>query len=281
MTDLDPNEQRADARDGWERAASAWRRMQDRFGALGMPVSRWMIDAIEPQPGQTVLELAAGTGDTGFLAAELIAPGGRLISSDGAEAMVEQARLRAQELGIANVELKQLELEWIDLDAASVDAVLCRWGYMFAVDRAAALRETRRVLCPGGRLALASWATIDQNPWAQLRVASLEAEGHPPPAPPGPFDLGTEELLHELLADAGFAEIETDAIDVAFTHDDLDDYWDTTTSVSRHFAAVVEGLDEARVAALRDRLAAATAPYAGADGSLSFPGRALVAAATA
>jgi ubiquinone/menaquinone biosynthesis C-methylase UbiE len=279
--ETDPDTQRAEARAGWERAASAWRKLGDRFQAVGMPVARWMIDAIEPQPGQRVLELAAGTGDVGLLAAELIQPGGTLICSDGAEAMIEQARHRAEEMGVGNVEFKHLELEWIDLPAASVDAALCRWGYMFAVDRGAALRETRRVLRTGGRLALATWAVPQRNPWANLRLEALVAEGLPQPSPPTPFDLGTEAILAELLADAGFAEVETTEIAVTFVQDDFDDYWDTTLGVSRHFAEVVDGLDDATTAALRDRLAAATAPYAEADGTLRFAGVALAAAATA
>ena len=79
-----------------------------------MPVSTWMIDHLALQPGMRVLELAAGPGDTGFLAAELIKPGGMLISSDATEAMLEIARGRARQMGIDNVEFRQLELEWID-----------------------------------------------------------------------------------------------------------------------------------------------------------------------
>jgi ubiquinone/menaquinone biosynthesis C-methylase UbiE len=166
----DPDTHRADARAGWERVAAGWQQAQARMTAVGMPVSHWLIDAIEPQPGMNVLELAAGTGETGFLVAELIAPGGgALICSDGAEAMVKAAEQRAAELQLTNVAFRQLELEWIDLPTASVDAALCRWGYMFALDRDAALREARRVLRPGGRLALATWATLDHNPWARVR----------------------------------------------------------------------------------------------------------------
>ena len=65
-----------------------------------MPVSVWMVDALGPQPGDELLELAAGPGDTGFLAAELIAPGGTLISSDFAPEMLTVAQARAEELGI-------------------------------------------------------------------------------------------------------------------------------------------------------------------------------------
>jgi ubiquinone/menaquinone biosynthesis C-methylase UbiE len=278
----DPNEQRDESRAGWEQVAAGWRSVQERINAIGMPVSRWMIDAIEPQPGMRILELAAGTGETGFLAAELIAPaGGTLISSDGAEAMLKAAEARAQELELPNVEFKQLELEWIDLPTAAVDAVLCRWGYMFAVDRAAAFRETRRVLRPGGRVALATWAGLEHNPWAALRLEALQAEDHPLPQPPTPFDLGSEDMLRELLEDAGFAEIVTAPVAVEYVHDDVDEYWSTTLALSRHFAQLVDTLDEQSTHALRARIDAAATPYATEDGTLRFPGRALVAAASA
>src|SRR5207249_2511361 len=135
---------------------------------FGMPVSRWMLDALAPQPGQQLLELAAGTGDVGLLAAELVAPGGSVIESDFAGEMLAAARERARSLGIANVEFRELSLEWIDMPTASVDGVLCRWGLMFAPDPEAALREARRVLRPGGRLAIAVWDVPAANPWAAL-----------------------------------------------------------------------------------------------------------------
>src|SRR4051794_1149730 len=102
-----------------------------------------MVQQLDPQPGQTVLELAAGRGDTGFLAAELLHPGGRLICTDGAEAMVEVARRRGEALGVRAVEYRTMEVEWLDASAASIDGILCRFGYMLVVDPEAALREAR------------------------------------------------------------------------------------------------------------------------------------------
>src|SRR4051812_45048458 len=126
----DPETFRAETRERWEAAAAGWERQREATQRAGGPVSAWLIEHARLQPGHTVLELAAGPGDTGLLAAEVVQPGGKLISTDGAEAMVEAAKRRAEELGITNAEFKAMEAEWIDLPTASVDAVLCRWGYM-------------------------------------------------------------------------------------------------------------------------------------------------------
>ena len=161
----------------WEEAASGWVARQATLRELSAPVSHWMIDAVDPQPGQRVLELAAGLGETGFLAAEMVAPVGGVITSDQADAMLDGARKRAGELNLTNVEFQVLNAEWIDLPVASVDVVFCRWGYMLMVDPLAALTETRRVLRPEGHVALAVWDAIEHNPWALLPGAELAERG--------------------------------------------------------------------------------------------------------
>lgn len=279
----DPDELRAEQRDHWERSAAGWRAASARFQANTMPVSRALVDAIEPQPGQRVLELAAGIGETGFLAAELLEPGGTLISTDGAEQMQEQARARAAELGLRNVEFKLADLEWIDVGTAEVDAVLCRWGYMFAIDRAAALRETRRVLRPGGHVAFATWAAAERNPWqTTMREAlydaglidQLRAPG------PGPFDLADEAELVELLDEAGFFDAETRELPFTFDYPDVAAYWDVTRQLSVAFADVAATLDARQETDLRERVAALLEPYA-VEGALRIPAVAIVATASA
>src|SRR5215211_1549732 len=106
-----PENFRAESRKRWGDQTVGWEARRDSLRTSTMPVSAWMIDAIEPQPGQTLLELAAGTGDTGFLAAELVEPGGTLISSDFSPEMLAAARRRAEELGVANVRFKQIDAE--------------------------------------------------------------------------------------------------------------------------------------------------------------------------
>jgi len=95
-----PDDFREQSRKRWGDQAAGWAARREELRTATMPVSAWMIDAIDPQPGDTLLELAAGTGDTGLLAAELIEPGGTLICSDFSPEMLQTAQRRAEELVI-------------------------------------------------------------------------------------------------------------------------------------------------------------------------------------
>jgi SAM-dependent methyltransferase len=284
MAAPDPDEQRAATRDMWERAAAGWGDRADQLRDWGMPVSVAMVDALALQPGENVLELAAGPGDTGFMAAELVAPGGSLLSSDGAEAMVDVARTRASQAGLSNVEFKLLDLEWIDLPTASVDAVLCRWGIMLTVDPEAAAREIRRVLRPGGRAAFAVWDKRENNPWATIPSRALLELGHvepPDPNAPGPFALAGDGQLRELLESAGFQDVTVRPVEVPRRYDRVEEFIEDTMQMSPSFSGIAAELDDGQRAQVLERIREGAAQFADDRGRVVLPGVSLVALASA
>jgi SAM-dependent methyltransferase len=280
----DPDAVRAEMLERWGRAAAGWGKRAQRVREFGLPVSAWMLDHAGLQPGLRVLELAAGPGETGFLAAELIRPGGTLVSSDATDEMLEVARARANELGIVDVEFKRIELEWIDLETASVDVVLCKWGLMFAVDPEAALREMRRVLRPGGRVALAVWDEPPANPWATITTRALVELGYttqPDPDAPGMFALAPPGRLQDLLEAAGFVDVVVASIDPPRMFDSVEDYIAETDDLSSMFGDVFDPLADDQRAEVIARIAQLAEPYTRVGGVLRFPARSLVAAADA
>ncbi len=282
---FDPASHRHQSRRRWGSRAAAWGRHADWWRHATMPVTAWMVEALAPQSGQTLLELGAGSGDTGFFAAELIRPGGTLICSDLAPEMLTLAQQRAQELGIDGARFLQVDAEAIDLPAASVDGVLCRWGYMLVPDPEVALRETRRVLRPGGRVVLAAWTTPEENVWLSAPPRVLLERGFAePPAPgePGAFAWSREEVIADALGAAGFLEPGIDTVELALPYPGgLEDWWQNTYDLSTRFQEHVDPLDDAQRAGVRDALAEHAARHRGPDGALTFPARTWVAVAAA
>jgi ubiquinone/menaquinone biosynthesis C-methylase UbiE len=249
-----------------------------------MPVSAWMVEAIGPQPGHTILDLAAGIGDTGYLAAELIEPGGTLITSDFAPEMLAAAQRRAEAKGIRNVRFRQMDMNVpLDQPAASLDGVLGRWAFMLVNDGEAALREARRVLKPGAKVALAAWASAGENTWSSTTVKVLQKRGILDKDPPGPgqFAWASPHLIKENLEAAGFVEPQIEAVEFTMNYESFDDWWLAQTQMSTRTGDADQQMDFATRSDVLAELEEAASPYEQPDGSLSIPARSWVAAATA
>jgi SAM-dependent methyltransferase len=272
-----PDDFRTQSRKRWGDQAEGWESRRDELRALTMPVSARMIDAVDPQPGDTLLELAAGTGDTGLLAAEMIEPGGTLICSDFSPEMLQTAQRRAEELGVRNVRFKQIDAETsIDLEAGTIDGVLCRWGYMLMADPETALRETRRVLKPGRRVALAAWTGPEDNLWSSLPVREMIARGvmePPDPGVPGQFTWAEEGLIAQHLEAAGFTEHHVEWLEFPITYRSAADWWAAQVALSSGFRAAVAQASDDDLAAVGDALDRRAERFAGPDGTLQIPAR--------
>jgi SAM-dependent methyltransferase len=253
----------------WEEMAAGWEDHRRSVWEASRGVGEWLVDALDPQPGETVLELAAGVGDTGFAAARRLGAEGRLITTDFSDQMVQAARRRADELGVSNAEFRTLDAERMDLEDRSIDGVMCRWGYMLMADPAAALAETRRVLRDGGRVALSVWGDPEANPWASIPArALLEQTGAEPPDPlaPGVFAMASEERTRGLLEGAGLEPQRVETVDMAWWFESYADYWHHLIDVKGAIAMVVRALPDTERDALSTEIERRLRPYAEGDG---------------
>jgi SAM-dependent methyltransferase len=230
------DEHAAHSQRSWDALAATWERHRARIFDATRAVSDRLVDLIDPRPGDTILELAAGTGETGFLIADRLGAHGRLLCTDFSEAMVCAAERGAEQRGLTNVECRVVDAEAIDLPDRSVDGVMSRFGLMLVTDPGRALAESHRVLRTGGRLAYAVWGPLDLNPWITLVGATLIQRGHmlggDPFGPGGLFSLAEAESNRQLATDAGFGDITVEEVTGAMAVHDLDDYWDYQTSIS-------------------------------------------------
>ncbi len=268
-----PEAARQQSRATWNAVAPGWYTQREELWKVSRPVSEWMIRRLDPQPGDTVLELAAGLGDTGFMAARLVGESGRVIITDFAPEMVTGARRRAEEIGVKNAEFRVLDAERMDLETDSVDGVLCRWAYMLTTDPAAAFAETRRVLRPGGKLAFSVWASRERNPALSLVGRVLELQGHiPPPEPeaPGAFAMADPGRTRELVVRAGFAEPEIEEVSFRFSFVDQEAFWRYLNETSASASPVLRSLPTAAQEAIREQVHEAARPFHSGEG-YAFP----------
>jgi SAM-dependent methyltransferase len=262
----------------WASVASGWGEHADYTDERGASITEKLLQLSDPSPGDRVLELACGPGGLGLAAAERVLPGGEVVLSDVVAEMTSIAAQRAAARGLTNVTTEVLDLEQIDQPDDSYDVVLCREGLMLAVDPAAAAREIRRVLRPGGRVALAVWGPRDRNPWLGAVLDSVSAQlgaPIPPPGIPGPFALEDAGRLASILEGAELADVAVSELEVPLKIGSFDEWWARTTALAGPLAKMLESLHPDAAQELRARAQEASKPYETAEG-LEFPGVTLV-----
>ena len=247
----------------WEAMAPGWERRRAELEEALTPVRTWLITKLAPQPGDTVLELGAGPGDTGFAAAALVGEAGRLISSDFSPEMVEVARRRGADLGLENVDYRVIDAERIDLDVASVDGVLCQSAFMLVADPAGRLVGDAPRAAPWRAVGDVCLGCAGAQPMGVRRRADPRRARSSPTA--GTWCARSlqhgERGAHACVARRrGFHRRAHRRGTDALPFRDLDDYERWVSDLSGSFATVLRGLPEGELEALRAELRPRSSP---------------------
>lgn len=275
MAPFDPLAFKKDERERWRRRAPQWVAREEQSRRWGAAVSERLLALAELAPGQRVLDLATGTGDPALAAAQRVAPG-QVVGVDLTTAMVHNARSKVLVQGTANAHFMVMDAEALAFAAGSFDAVLCRYGLMFLPDGAGALRQVRRILKPGGRLAACVWGPPERNLFFSLPVAIVNRHvAVPRPEQPNPFSLASPEKLAGLLRAAGFADVEVEVYSHALIVPGVGEYLSARLAEpDMPEVQALDGLGKEQRQAVLDEVAAAALRYM-VDEELYFPAETL------
>jgi ubiquinone/menaquinone biosynthesis C-methylase UbiE len=214
---VEPKLQRRVQRYGWDRAAEEY---EGLWQAQLAPAQAGLLELAALAPGERVIDVASGTGLVTFAAANAVGADGAVLGVDISGQMVEAAARRAAERGASNVWFTRMDAESLDLPDAGFDVALCALGLMYAPDPELAVREMRRVLRPGGRIALAVWGQRSNCGWAEV-FPIVDAEVRSEVCPLF-FRLGQGDALARACAEAGFVGVEQRRITTTLAYADAD-----------------------------------------------------------
>ena len=210
-----------------EGAGPTWADLQVPLDRQLAPLGHAAMAALSPKPGERILDIGCGAGDTTLELARMVAPDGRITGADISHTLLEVARRRAG--GLAGVRFVEADVQTHRFEPSGFDAVFSRFGVMFFADPTAAFANIRSALKPGGRLAFVCWRTPAENPIMSLPMAAALSKlpplaPSPPPVPgaPGPFAFADPDRVRGILADAGFSDVVVAPTDMKVSGGDLE-----------------------------------------------------------
>jgi ubiquinone/menaquinone biosynthesis C-methylase UbiE len=231
-----------------------------------------VADAAQLAPGQKVLDIACGTGVLAREAARRVRPGGAVTGIDRNGGMLAVARRRAPD-----IDWQLGRAEALALPDAAMDAAVSQFGLMFFEDRRAALREMRRVVRPGGRIAVAVWAALDRAPGYAAMTALLQRlfGDRVADALRAPFALGDADALGSLFTAAGIPNVEIRTLEGTARFPSIESWVHTDVKGW----TLADLIDDAQYARLQQAAGQELAAYVERDGTVFFPCPAHIVAA--
>lgn len=208
-------------------AGETWAALQDRLDAQIQPLGARAMAALEPQPGERVLDIGCGCGQTTLALADAVGPTGAVLGVDISRPMLAVARHRLAQAGAGVASLVEDDAQSHAFAPGSFDAAFSRFGVMFFSDPAAAFANILRAIRPGGRLTFVCWRGLADNAWMLLPMqAALPLVGAPPPPAdphaPGPFAFADPDRVRAILTTAGFTHVDLHPHDQKIGAGDVD-----------------------------------------------------------
>lgn len=266
---------------------TAWAETIDEMDVQLAQVSTHALAALDPQPGERVLDLGCGGGATTVEIAEAVGAEGCAFGLDVSPSLAAIAKRRGAHLPQMTVVAADAAAH--DFAGRTFDALFSRFGCMFFDAPVVAFARLRAALVPGGRAALTVWSEPKKNPWAMVPASAANEIMGPaeklPPGAPGPFGWATPEIFEPILAAAGFAEIRhaERRIEMVSGFGDAPDPIDRAIALAERLGPLArrlkdapEGTAERVRPMLRERLA----PFLRGD-RVVFPGAVRIVAARA
>lgn len=248
---------------------------------LFAPWAELLLGAVRPAAGMSVVDVASGTGIVARAAARRVGPSGHVLATDVSPAMIAFNAAHPPLPGSAPIATAVAPVTELGRPDDTFDALVCQQGLQFFPDRAAAMREMRRVLRPGGVLGISVWSPgHDLAPFGYLNGA-LRDVGAPEPFPNAYDDAGyglSVDQVVELLDGAGFTDVDARDVELVSRWPDPDALYAAVSGTP--FGPVLDALDDSAKADVRERIARATERFA-ADGELAIPTYSVVARAVA
>jgi len=216
------------ARAQWDAAAEGWDAQSPALHAWLSGPTRTMLEMAGIEPGDCVLDLAAGAGEQTLALAARLGPRGRIVATDLSPALVERLRRGVLHAGFPAIEARVADAQMPLPEVNVFDAAICRLGLMLMPEPAQCLSATRSALKPGGRFSAMVFAGPQENPCIRILMATaLRHAGlgpRDPFAPGGLLSLGGPAHLDHLFLAAGFGEVSTLRLDAPFRLPSVDGY---------------------------------------------------------
>ncbi|WP_281225851.1 class I SAM-dependent methyltransferase [Flavobacterium aquiphilum] len=245
--ELEIEQIRDQQKETWNKFSPGWKKWDELTMDFLKPMGDEIIKLLNPKSDAIVLDVAAGTGEPGLTIASHL-NGGKVISTDLAEGMLEVAQENAKKRGIKNFETIVCDVCELPFEDNTFDAVSCRFGFMFFPDMELAIKEMKRVLKPGGKIATAVWNIPDKNFWitATMETISKNIEiTPPPPRAPGMFRCAKEGFMTDLFSQAGLKNVSAKEVTGKLNCKTTDVYWSLMNEVAAPVVAALSKADEA------------------------------------